>query len=241
MNKLSLQVQPRTILGRKVKRLRRDGLIPANIYGKEVKSLAVAVSLTDFRPVFRKAGETNLVELKVKDEKEPRQALIHYVQLHPVSNQFLHVDFHQVSLKEETEVEIPVKVIGESPGVKQKGGVLLTLLNEIKVKALPTDLPDSFEIDIAKLEELGAEIRVSDLKVPKNVTVLNSANELVLQVAEPAKAEEEKPAETVAPADSADLPDEALAKSGASVPKAEGATESQAKPAETPAKPEKAS
>lgn len=195
MPQLFLQAQAREVFGRKVKRLRRDGLLPANIYGKALPSKALVVNLAQFRPVYDQAGETNLIELKIKGEEKPRPVLIHHVQLHPVTGHFLHADFHQVSLKEKTEADIPVKVRGESAAVKAQGGVLVIQLHEIKVKALPTDLPEAFEIDISSLQEIGAEVKVSDLKVSQGVEVLNHPEEIVLQIAAPTpeEAEEVKP------------------------------------------------
>jgi len=94
--KITLKVEKRMVLGKKVKKLRKEEVLPANIYGKNVKSLAVQVSLKDFLPVYKKVGETGIIEVKVEGEEKPRHALIHNVQRDPVSDQPLHADFHQV-------------------------------------------------------------------------------------------------------------------------------------------------
>ena len=195
MEKLNLRVEKRTLYGRKVKKLRQQGILPANLYGKKIKSQALQVNMKDFLTVFKKSGETALVQLIMAKRQKPCSVLIHNPQVNPVSDEMLHVDFRQVDLTEKVQVEIPVELIGEAPGVT-KGGILIQLLNEVEVEALPADLPDKFEIDVSKLEEIGQSKSIKDLKVDKKkINVLVDNNQLIVKIEEPKKEEEEKPAE----------------------------------------------
>src|SRR3989338_4057339 len=138
MEKHTLKAENRKLKGRKVKSLRKQGLLPGNIYGKSVTSQTVQVTLKEFAAIFAKAGETSLIDLLVEGKGVP--VLIHNVQYHPVTRQPLHADFYQVNLKEKILTNIPIVVKGESPGVRDKLGALLTLLSEVEVETLPTDL-----------------------------------------------------------------------------------------------------
>lgn len=200
--KITLKVDPRTLTGRKVKLLRRQGLVPANIFGTKTKSTAVEVKADQFMKTFRQAGETNLVYLTVGDEKDARPVLISSVQLHPVTDVPLHVDFHQVDLKQKVTANIPVELVGESPAVEDLGGVLVQLVNEIEVEALPTDLPEKFEIDLSALKAIGDAIAIKDLKVDADKIEIKNDPELqIVQAQEPQPEEEEVVAEEAAPAE----------------------------------------
>ncbi|MBI5452308.1 50S ribosomal protein L25 [Candidatus Gottesmanbacteria bacterium] len=190
MEKHSLKAGKRTIAGRKVKNLRKSGILPANIYGKKVKSQAVQVAEKEFTSVFVKAGETGLVELLVDGEKH--HVLIHSVQYHPVSGSPCHVDFLQVDLKEKVTAKVPVVLVGEAPAVKEKTGVLLTLVSEIEVEALPADLPEKLEVDISNLSAIDQSIKVEQLKVSDKVKVLADLNIEIVKVAPLVSKEAEK-------------------------------------------------
>jgi len=193
-DKITLKVTTRKITGRKIRNLRREGILPANIYGKDIKSQTVQLPTKDFKAAFKTAGETNIIEITLNKESKSRPVLIHNIHLHPVTDEFLHADFHQVDLTKKVTVDIPLEMIGEAPAVS-KGGVLLQLMDEVEVEALPTDLPDKFEINVSKLEEIGQVINLKDLKVSDKVKLMvDNLNELVVKIEEPTK-EEEKPEE----------------------------------------------
>lgn len=181
MEKHKLKVEKRKVLGRKVKSLRKEGILPSNIYGKGVKSLAVQVPIKDFLKLYQKVGETGVVELSV-GEGEPRPALVSNLQLHPVTGHPLHVDFHQVTLTEKVRTTVPVVTVNEAPAVEQKIGALLTPLDEIEVEALPADLPEKIEVDISSLSEVDQEIKVTDLTISKKVTVLTEPGLVVIKI-----------------------------------------------------------
>lgn len=196
MTQTTLTVQKRKVLGRKVKSLRSQGLLPANIYGKKIKSLSVQVPEKDFAKVFKETGETNLINILVEKEAKKRPVLATNLQKDPVTDVPIHVDFHQVDLSQKVTVAIPIEITGISPAVKEKGGVLITILDEIKVEALPKNLPDKFAVDVSNLNEFGSSMTVLDLKVDKKkITLLTEEKEAIVVVQEPKKEEEPEPEE----------------------------------------------
>lgn len=197
MDKISIVVEPRKILGKKVKQLRREGLIPANIFGKDLKSVSIQMDQKEFRKIFKAAGETGIVEVKVKDEKYP--SLIHKVQKDPVSGSVIHADFHKVNLKEKITANVPVKLEGESPAEKSGIGLILQTISEIEVESLPADIPHQIDVDISKLTEVGQAVHVKDLKIDTaKVEVKNDPEATVLTV-QTAEMKEEKEEEVVSP------------------------------------------
>lgn len=166
---VTLKAEKRTVTGKKVKNLRAKGLIPGNVFGKKIKSFAVELPIDDFTKTLTSAGETTLIELTVDGKKHP--VLVKEVQKHPVSDQYLHVDFQEVDIHEKVSAQVPVKLIGESPAVKTGLGVLVEITHEIEVEALPTDLPDVFEISIESLTDLDSAILVKDIKVGAKVEI----------------------------------------------------------------------
>lgn len=196
--RLQLAAEKRTIVGHKVKKLRADGKVPANVFGKHIKSQAVAVDRREFDRLFRRAGETTLVDLSIKGEGKARPILISQVQWHPLTDRTLHIDLRQVDLAEKVTASVPLQLVGEAPAVKDKGAVMFSPLSEITVEALPTELPDHIEVDITRLVEFGDSILVKDLKVDRSkVTVTNEAEETVVTVQAPKAEVIEAPAAPV--------------------------------------------
>lgn len=197
--RLILKAKTRSIIGRKVRSLRREGLIPASVYGKKAKALSLQVKLLDFRKLYHTVGETTLFDLLIEGEKTSRPVLIKAVQYHPVTNLPLHVDFHQVSLTEKVSAKIPVEITGISPAVSDLGGIMIVALSEIEVEALPTDLPEKIQVDISSILELDHSILVKDLKIETNkITLVTGLDETVVTVQAPKEevVEETPPVET---------------------------------------------
>ena len=202
--------------------------MPGNISGKKIKSEAVQVVLKDFEKVYKEVGETGLFTLDIGKEEKP--VLIHNLQVNPVSDAPVHVDFLQVDLKEKVEAEVPVELTGESPAEKQAIGTVVQYINEIKVEALPMDLPEKFIVDTSELAEVDQSILVKDLKVDRSrVDMKTGQDEIVVKVeppqkeevvAPPAPAEGEVPAEGTVPAEG-EVPAEGAAPEGATTPKEE--------------------
>lgn len=205
MQRLRLEAKKRTILGKKVKQLRQKGFLPTTLYGKKVKSESLQVDLVDFSKVFKKAKETGLVDLIV-ETKEPRPVLIHNVQRHPVTGLVLHADFYQVDLKEKVKSAVPVVTSGEAKAVTENKGVLLHVLSEVEVEALPADLPENITVDITGLDQVDQSVLVKDLIVDRSkITILTNEEEIVFKIGplitkemeEQIKAEEEAKAAAV--------------------------------------------
>jgi large subunit ribosomal protein L25 len=228
--KIKLTVEKRKITGRKTKTLRREGILPANIYGKKEKSLSVQLEAKSFLPVFKEVGETGLIELKVADEKEARPVLIHNVQFHPVDETPLHVDFYQVDLKEKVTTKIPVELIGESSAVKDKIGILIQPLSEVEVEALPADLPEKIEVNISGLKAINDAVVVADVKLLEVIKVLTEGKEVLAKI-EPLAKEEEVVAPP--PAEEAPAEEEAPTEEPTKEAKEEKGVEGQKPPEET--------
>lgn len=202
VKKISLKADKRKVLGRKIKVLRREGILPANIFGKDFKSEAIQLKLADFKKVYAESGETTLLELEVAGEKA-LAVLIHNLAVHPVSGDFLHVDFHKVSLADKVTAKVPVELVGKAPAAESGLGVLITLLSELEVEALPTELPEKLIVEVAKLEKVDDAVRVKDIKIDKEkVKILAEENQIVVKIEKPTVEEVvAKPAEEAVPAE----------------------------------------
>ncbi|KKQ74942.1 MAG: 50S ribosomal protein L25 [Candidatus Woesebacteria bacterium GW2011_GWB1_38_5b] len=188
MAKINLQAENRKIIGRGVKNLRKKGRLPANVFGKKIDSIAVDVGKSEFLKVYGEAGETGLVDLNISGSVHP--VLVSELQLDPVTDEVLQVDFHEVDLKEQVSATVPVELIGESPAQKSGIGTVVQQIDEIEVTALPMDLPDKFEIDISELIEVDQAIYVKDLKYDKDKVKLETDLEDIVVKVEPPQKEE---------------------------------------------------
>lgn len=206
MAKITLKLDIRTITGKKTKQLRREGVIPGNIFGNKIKSLAVQVKSTVFNSVYQQSGETQIVYLEVSGEKSERPALISNIQVDPLSDKITHIDFRQVDLSQKVTANIPVEIVGESPAVKELQASLITSLSEIEVEALPADLPEKVLVQIGNLSQIGDSIKVSDLNIDRTkIEVLDDPETIVVLVAGQ-QAEEVVPVAPVASDETAATP-----------------------------------
>ncbi len=203
---MQLKASPRQPLGKRSRRLMREGKLPAIVYGHNTEPTPLTLDRIEFQKVFVKSGRTHLIDLVIDklDGNRTEKVLIREIQTHPRRQGPIHVDFYQVNLQERIEVEVPVHVVGESGPVKQGDGDVLQPMHSIRVECLPTEIPEDFEIDITPLDEIGAELRVSAIKVRAGVTVLDDPEELVVKIVpkREMKVEEEIPAaEAAVPAE----------------------------------------
>lgn len=188
---LILPVKIRKEIGRKAKNLRKLGVLPAILYGPKTKNLPLEVDLKEFEKIYKEAGESTLINLKLPKKKIEGPVLIHDVQFDPLSGKPIHVDLFQPSLKEEIEATVPLVFTGESKAVSDLEGTLVKNISEIEVKALPQKLPPEIKVSIEGLKTFEDEILIKDLKVPEGVEVLKKPDEVVAIVAPPEKVEEE--------------------------------------------------
>jgi len=217
-----LNVTKRDVFGKKLKALRAEGLIPANIFGKEFTSTAISMLATDFLQAFRFAGETQVIYLALGKDEIP--ALVADLQLDPRTDAVVHVDFRKVNLRQKTEAQVPIVLVGEPIAVAQKLGDLLTLVDTVTIEALPADMPSEIEVDVSGLAEIDACIKVADLKLPAGCVVHEDAEEMIAKIAEH-KEEDLTPA----------MPEGEVAEPSSEAPASEGTPEGDAsaeKPAE---------
>jgi len=177
-----LTVEKRTVLGKKVKTLRRDGLLPANVYGKGLSSVAVQLPMNKFDTVHKEVGETGIIDLEFDGKNHP--VLVKNLQLAYPARTPLHVDFYQVNMKEKVKTMVPLSLAGEPVAVTEKVGTLLQTLNEVEVEALPDNLPEHIEIEISHLAAVDDHITVGDLKAPEGVEILTDPSQTVVKIAE---------------------------------------------------------
>ncbi len=185
---MDLAVKERSAFGKKVGALRREGFIPAELYGHGIKNVHLSVSVKDFAKIYAAAGENTVITLAVGAEKLP--AIIHHVERHYISGAPAHIDFYQVNMKEKITAYVPIEFIGESPAVREKGAVINKSMDEIEVEALPNDLPHELTVDLSVLDDIDKTIYVRDIVLPKGVTFIIEGDTAVATATAPRVEEE---------------------------------------------------
>ncbi len=199
---VELKAKARNELGRKVGALRRAGFLPAVVYGEGVSSQSIAVLYKEFEKVFKEAGESTLIKLEV--DGKPYNVLIHDITRDPLKGYPLHADFYAVRLDKEIRARVPIEFAGESPAVKNEGGILVKVVQEIEVEALAQNLPHGLRADLSLLDTINSRLLVKDISLPQGVKVHVDLEEVVALVEPPRSKEElaaelvEKPTEAVA-------------------------------------------
>ncbi|OGY53744.1 MAG: hypothetical protein A3A24_00170 [Candidatus Buchananbacteria bacterium RIFCSPLOWO2_01_FULL_46_12] len=189
MSNLSLVAKIREVKGKKVSSLRKQGQIPAILYGHGSKTVSLVIDEVPFAKIYQQAGESTLVDLKL-DNKEPIKVLIHDIQYDALTDRLIHVDFLQVKMDEKIHARVTLKFVGEAPAVKELTGILVTNLNEVEIECLPNDLVHEISVELSPLKTFDDYIKISDLKVPTGIKILNQADETVAVVQEPREEKE---------------------------------------------------
>ena len=182
MEQIELKTQKRTVLGKKVKSLRREGLVPAVLYGHETESLPLQVEERELDRVLAQAGEHRLIVLKIGRSRKSQMVLTRDVQWDVIARRPIHVDFYAVVMTEKITTEVPLVLVGEAPVMVQEGIMLLQSLDGVEIECLPGDLIEAIEVDLSGLEEIDQTIYVKDLRVPPAVEILTNAEEIVAKV-----------------------------------------------------------
>jgi large subunit ribosomal protein L25 len=204
MADLALKVRPRTVLGKKVKALRRGGVTPANIYGHNVPSLAIEADTIELNLLLRRAGKTALVQVSVEGEPAIRPVLVRQFTRRPTNDALLHVDFFQVSMREKLTVDVPLTLVGEAPVVEQFDAIVVQSMDVITVNCLPGNIPSHIDVDISTLIDTSSNVYIRDLRVPDDVEIMNDPDLPVASVSVKGIArEEEEEAEEAAEAEAA--------------------------------------
>ncbi|MBI2591068.1 MAG: 50S ribosomal protein L25 [Candidatus Brennerbacteria bacterium] len=190
---MELAVQKREKFGKIVKNLRKDGFIPAEFYGHGIQNEHLTVPAKDFAKVFKSAGENTIINILINGQSKP--VLIYDVQTNPLSGEFASVDFYAVKMDEKIQTEVPFVFTGEAPAIKAFNAILVKVMQEIEVLALPANLPKQIEISLNGLDAIGKSIYARDLKIIEGVKLLADSAAVIATIKEQAK-EEEKQAET---------------------------------------------
>jgi large subunit ribosomal protein L25 len=200
MDKIELKVANREILGKQVKHLRRQGITPVHVFGHGIQSLALQCDTRELERVLGLAGQTRLINVKLAKERKARTVVVREFDRDWRKGQLVHVDFYQVKMEEKIRVEVPVVLIGEAPALKSKENMLDHELATFTVECLPARIPDSIEVDVSSLTELDQAIRVKDIALDKDISVLSSPDLVVAKVSlrHVEKVEEEVAEEVVA-------------------------------------------
>ncbi|MFA5777088.1 MAG: 50S ribosomal protein L25 [Parcubacteria group bacterium] len=190
MKKVNLKSKTREEVGngKKLDSFRKNGMIPAVMYGHKIKAQNIWVKYLEFEKAYNEAGESTVIELEIGDKKV--NALVHDIQVDPMTGKFSHIDFFQVRMDEKIETNIPLEFIGESPAIKELGGMLVKSLDEIKISCLPADLPSEITVDISKIKTFDDHIKIKDLDISDNVKVLDD-EEMTVALVEAPRSEEE--------------------------------------------------
>ena len=183
MEQIELRTQKRKMLGKKVKNLRREGLVPAVLYGHKTDSVPLQVEERELNRILTQAGGHRLIALKIGRARKRQMALAREVQWDVISRKPIHVDFYAVIMTEKVTIEVPLVFIGEAPAVAQAGAILLQGLDEVEIECLPGDLVEAIEVDVTELVEMDQTIYVKDLRVPPALDVLTDAEGIVARVA----------------------------------------------------------
>ena len=182
--KTRLKLARRATLGKKVRALRREGIIPANIYGHNVESVPVQLSSEELRQLLRHHSRNEIIYVQIEGEERP--TFVRDVQRNPVSDQIVHVDFMQISLTEKVRLEVPVHFSGVSPAVSTYGGIVTHALTSVMVEALPTSVPSVIDIDISEMTEIGQSIHVGDLPAMEGVEMVTDEGAVIVRIDLPA-------------------------------------------------------
>lgn len=180
--KTELEVTLREVMGKKSKLLRKVGLIPGNISGHKEASQAVQIDAIMFDRLRRSHATRSILTLRIPNAAL-QTVLVRHVQHNPLTGKILHVDFSRVSMTERIEMKISLHFVGESPAVKNKGGVLLHLMEGIDVACLASDIVDYIDVDVSSLADIDATLHASDVKLPANYTLVSDPEEPIAKVA----------------------------------------------------------
>jgi large subunit ribosomal protein L25 len=193
MDGITLTATPRTVTGKKVKVLRRGGVVPIHMFGRGIESQSLQADSRTLSVVLPQAGTNVPITIDVDGQDGDNVCFVRQVQRHPVSEALLHVDFQRVDISRKVSAEVPLLVEGVSLAVEEMEGTLLQTLSSISVEALPMSMPASFTVDISILDDFDKTIRVATLQTDEDVTILNDGEEMIATVVRPRVEEEEVP------------------------------------------------
>lgn len=179
MENLVLQAEPRTLSGKKVRRLREQGIIPAVLYGKEVEPRPLQLRAIDLDRVLRHGGMNRLLTLNIAGEKDSFPVLIREVQRDPIHRRLIHADFYAVVMSEKVRTSVPIELVGESPLVASGQAMIVQSLDEVEIECYPDKLVSVLEVDATLLNDFDAVLHVGDVTPPEGIEILTDADEVI--------------------------------------------------------------
>ncbi len=182
MEAIQLHAEPRTVIGKKVKLLRHKNIVPGVIYGRHMDPIAVQFGKRELTTALNRVGTSATLQVEVTGSSEPYLVIFRDVQHHVILRDVVHVDLQALSLTETVRVPVNIVMVGIAPAVEAEAGVVMQVLQEVEIEALPTALIPVIEVDISGLTEIGNSISVGDLEVPAGVTILNNPDVTIVQV-----------------------------------------------------------
>ena len=185
MDVQSLKLSQRKVVGKKVKALRRQGIVPVHVYGSGTDPLALQVDTRVLSRILPRVGTNVPLSLEIEEQDGENICFVREVQRHPVTENVIHVDFFRVDVSQTTQAEVPVTVVGISPAVRDLNGTLMQPLQSVLVEALPMNIPASIEVDISGLDDFDKALHVSDVIVDSRVTIVTNAEEMIARISAP--------------------------------------------------------
>ncbi len=180
---LELRVNTRTVTGKKVAALRRQGITPINLYGGVIESQSIQANTADLRRILGSVGMTHLLNLQIDGKEGLKNVMVRNIEVDAITGQLVHVSLYQVQMGEDVTVDVPVKLVGEAPAAKATGNSIAQELNTLTISSLPGEMPSSIEVDITSLSGQDQAIRVKDIKPIKGIVIQNDPETVVVRVA----------------------------------------------------------
>ncbi len=195
---IKLALDPRSVLGKKVKQLRKTGTIPVHLYGPGLESRPLQVNQSLLIRALSQAGGTTPINISVLGESGEQLTFAREIQWDPLRGNLLHVDFLAVQANQPVSAQVPISLVGDSPGARESGGTVIQQLREVTVEALPLEIPGIIEVDLSQLTDPSGTIRVGELELGANVTLMTDSEEVVARI-EALRAVEEEVEEGISP------------------------------------------
>ena len=181
-NAVEIELNPRELMGKKVGRLRRAGIVPVHLYGPGMEPRALQCNASQLIRALATAGGATPIHITIQGEPGNHLAFAREIQWDPKRDDLLHVDLLAADVSRPVTAQVPIVLIGESAGARTVSGTVMHQLRTVDIQALPLEMPSEIELDISVMEEPDSVIRVSDLLIPENATLLSDVEELVVRI-----------------------------------------------------------
>ena len=181
----TLKLDPRTLTGKKVRQLRRQGVIPVHVYGAGIEPASLQVDDRTLNRILLQVGSNIPLSVEYEGQDGENICFVREIQRHPVNDTVIHVDFLRVDITRTVAAEVPITLVGTAPAVSQMAGTMLQNIQSLSIEALPMDMPAEVSVDVSVIVDFDVTLSVGDVEVPGNVTVLNEPEDVIVRVAPP--------------------------------------------------------